>query len=242
MPDPYEALKKAKTIEPEPGLVEQAIAFLVGGLGLSGVPVPTATGAARAMGDSRASRLGEAVAMLAGVPVAGVAKKGIRAFHGSPHDFDKFSLSQIGTGEGAQTYGHGLYFAENEGVARAYREKLKTAPGGRMYEVNINADPEMLLDWDVPLSEQGEGVRKAMEQAYRDQGNNPGLEQFGAEATRRMRQAGIPGIKYLDKGSRAAGEGSRNYVIFDADLVEIMRKYGLLPPLAAGLANEPDAR
>ncbi len=43
------------------------------------------------------------------------------AFHGSPHDFDRFDVSQIGTGEGAQTYGHGLYFAENEKVARSYQ-------------------------------------------------------------------------------------------------------------------------
>ncbi len=48
----------------------------------------------------------------------------ITAYHGSPHDFDKFDLSKIGTGEGAQAYGHGLYFAENEGVARGYRDKL----------------------------------------------------------------------------------------------------------------------
>ena len=48
------------------------------------------------------------------------------AWHGSPHTFDKFSTSAIGTGEGAQAYGHGLYFAENEGVARGYRDALKT--------------------------------------------------------------------------------------------------------------------
>src|SRR5687767_3158774 len=34
-------------------------------------------------------------------------------FHGSPHKFDKFDMSKVGTGEGAQAYGHGLYFAEN---------------------------------------------------------------------------------------------------------------------------------
>ena len=39
--------------------------------------------------------------------------KGIRAYHGSPYDFEKFDISKIGTGEGAQAYGHGLYFAEN---------------------------------------------------------------------------------------------------------------------------------
>src|SRR5262245_438695 len=47
---------------------------------------------------------------------------GIRAYHGSPHDFERFDLSKIGTGEGAQAYGHGLYFAENPKTAKAYRE------------------------------------------------------------------------------------------------------------------------
>ena len=50
--------------------------------------------------------------------------EGILAYHGSPHRFDKFDMSKIGTGEGAQAYGHGLYFAEDEGVARHYRDVL----------------------------------------------------------------------------------------------------------------------
>lgn len=53
---------------------------------------------------------------------------GIRAFHGSPHSFDRFDMSKLGTGEGAQAYGHGLYFAENEGVARGYRDRLAPPP------------------------------------------------------------------------------------------------------------------
>ena len=53
-----------------------------------------------------------------------VARQKITAYHGSPHDFDKFSTAQIGTGEGAQAYGHGLYFAESEDVARGYRDQL----------------------------------------------------------------------------------------------------------------------
>lgn len=48
----------------------------------------------------------------------------IRAYHGSPYDFDRFDASKIGTGEGAQTYGHGLYFAGNEAVAKSYRDQL----------------------------------------------------------------------------------------------------------------------
>jgi hypothetical protein len=52
----------------------------------------------------------------------------IKAFHGSPHDFDKFDASKIGTGEGAQAYGHGLYFAEAEGTARDYKRRLAGNP------------------------------------------------------------------------------------------------------------------
>lgn len=49
-------------------------------------------------------------------------KPAIRAYHGTPHSFDKFDSSKIGTGEGAQAYGHGLYFAEEADVARHYRD------------------------------------------------------------------------------------------------------------------------
>lgn len=42
---------------------------------------------------------------------------GIEVWHASPHDFDRFDLSKIGTGEGNQSYSHGLYFAESEEVS-----------------------------------------------------------------------------------------------------------------------------
>jgi cell division septum initiation protein DivIVA len=73
------------------------------------------------------SKLTMALAELAKRADAGdeAARQGIRAYHGSPHSFDKFSTSQIGTGEGAQAFGHGLYFAEEEAVAKAYRDALK---------------------------------------------------------------------------------------------------------------------
>ena len=32
---------------------------------------------------------------------------------------------------------------------------------------------------------------------------------------------GIPGIKYLDGTSRSSGEGTRNFVVFDEDLVKV---------------------
>ncbi len=42
-----------------------------------------------------------------------------------------------------------------------------------------------------------------------------------------MNKSGIPGIKYLDQGSRGAGEGSSNYVVFNDKLIDIMKKYGI---------------
>ena len=41
-------------------------------------------------------------------------------YHGSPYLFDAFDMDKIGTGEGAQAFGWGLYFAEQHGVARGY--------------------------------------------------------------------------------------------------------------------------
>lgn len=252
---------------------------------------------------------------------------GIRAYHGSPHDFDKFDLSKIGTGEGAQAYGHGLYFAENEGVAKSYRDALsnggassslnaaeqsalewakpyldqsgwdrekaarladKAARGslwgrpdglsaarsteaaallrdqskpigskGNMYEVNIKANPDDFLDFGRPLSEQGDAGVRAMEAitahgrmnsvgpkssagAWADAwSTHPSGPKFGGKRAEELwSEAGIPGIRYLDQGSRTAGEGSRNYVVFDDKLIDILKKYGLLGMAGGAAAAE----
>lgn len=212
------------------------------------------------------------------------------AWHGSPHDFDEFKLDKIGTGEGAQAYGHGLYFAENPAVAKEYQKQLteragvsyKMADGsiyqpsgmdppiamnaildnkqpvdhwldwsaedlnnpqirelvetlrksgppveriqpnaGRLYNVEIDAEPHQLLDWDKPLSEQGEVGAKALSVFERmgftsDPARTLGdikqiaNERFGrgsfkeAEVSNALREAGIPGIRYADQGSREA--------------------------------------
>ena len=49
---------------------------------------------------------------------------GIFAFHGSGQDFDEFSLSKIGTGEGLQVYGNGLYFTDSKDIAKFYKDAL----------------------------------------------------------------------------------------------------------------------
>jgi len=54
------------------------------------------------------------------------AEPGIIAFHGSGADFDKFEIGMINTGEGAQAFGHGLYFTDSEDIARFYRDSTSS--------------------------------------------------------------------------------------------------------------------
>lgn len=54
-------------------------------------------------------------------------------YHGTPYLFDAFTLAHIGSGEGAQAHGWGLYFALNKRIAEAYRERLA---GARTYTYN----------------------------------------------------------------------------------------------------------
>jgi hypothetical protein len=51
-----------------------------------------------------------------------------RAWHGSPHVFERFDSSKIGTGEGAQVYGYGHYFSSQRQIAEWYRKKLAGSP------------------------------------------------------------------------------------------------------------------
>ena len=234
----------------------------------------------------------------------GTTAPGIRAYHGSPYSFDAFDASKIGTGEGAQAYGHGLYFAGNEGVARSYRDALAPtfaprtpeahaanaledtnndvaaatqrlagqinaarAAGasdadvaalrqahsiltndprritGSMYEVNIGSDPAHFLDLDKRMSDHSEAAQNAIRPLMQTDpalkevwlGNPYGSEVYGQlakrvgpeAASKALLDAGVPGIRYLDAGSRAQGEGSRNVVVFDPATIEILRKYGI---------------
>jgi hypothetical protein len=250
------------------------------------------------------------------------------AWHGSPHKFDKFDLSKIGTGEGAQAYGHGLYMADAPDVATEYARNLANrdaanqnrlnahanaqrlakvagdpkyaaddvrfalevnadhpqkelltdtlkflesgdyakplANSGHLYKVDISdakAPQDAFLQWDKPLSEQPKRVQDAMrklgarptdtgEQAYLYlQTKAPGLgaqDRYGQPIKRAedyagglMREAGIPGIRYLDGGSRGAGSGTMNTVLFDDSLVKILERNGVPVEQPGLLAREP---
>ena len=270
------------------------------------------------------------------------------AWHGSPHEFDRFDISKLGTGEGAQTFGHGLYFAENEKVAYRYKqtvsdkafvnkvaqlyddgfspddawEEIKDhwaefSPGeqrlmvalekdawlgfdyphqavnaalrdiraydvspetadavkalGHMYRVKIAGHADRFLDWDKPLAEQSEHVKaalaklgidvtpqrsaaqladdglldatfvgrtgsvaydelaeqlKTMKKSAPDANGFYRFDDGRQSASAALSKAGVHGIRYLDQGSRSAGEGTRNFVVFDDKHIEIVDRNG----------------
>lgn len=221
------------------------------------------------------------------------AQRGAIVWHGSPHKFDAFDSSKIGTGEGAQAYGHGLYLAEDPRVAQSYKEALgagrgdsdadtiarvldavggdgaKAAaelqrraqyaniPGGKerllslaeqarsgidprgsLYKVDLPDDMiARMLDWDAPLAAQKSSTRQAIiKQADRVPGLADAVQPFElgsttgrtindyvsrnlspAQAAQFFRDVGIPGIRYLDGGSRGAGSGTSNFVVFPGE-------------------------
>ena len=73
---------------------------------------------------------GEVIGEMLGPRKGGPMMQELDVYHGTPHRFPateanplgEFDASKIGTGEGAQAYGHGIYFAENPKVASSYRE------------------------------------------------------------------------------------------------------------------------
>ena len=273
-------------------------------------------------------------------------------YHGTPHTLPptarnplgEFDASKIGTGEGAQMYGQGIYTAENPAVAKSYQfmeqnwfdtskakykgksidswyeqaqkdqerafrtkdkvlEKDATARlaywenvmthnhpesvvkqfadpaygwpeatnyaksidlgkfsgiprSGNLYKADLPDEmiPKM-LDWDKPMNKQDASVKKMIAESfpsgyingvYIDPINSPltgraMLDQLAMIANKRnapgfrsaetaLRQAGIPGIKYLDEGSRAKGEGTRNFVTFPGEEknLRILERNGLL--------------
>jgi len=273
--------------------------------------------------------------MFGRVPAGSLA---MNAYHGSPHRFlptaknplGEFAASKIGTGEGAQAYGHGLYLAEHPTVAEEYATKLSkpvttfggkqiseisdpeskrladwiqsnvgvmqfdarhyeanrlfntltpeqqsalgkpsVSDAGSLYKVDLPDDRiAKMLDYDKPLSEQHPDVQSALakldpdtysptgldyspeetgQMIYMRMANSP-LAKTQADASEVLRQAGIPGIRYLDGGSRSGGKGTSNFVVFDPADTTILERNGmtaqdvlaqegkgLVPPVGKGM-------
>ena len=97
------------------------------------------------------------------------------AWHGSPHRFDRFSTEAIGTGEGAQAYGHGLYFAGKKEVAEHYRGAL-SATEDVTFSALTEAQNEAIGGADRQrLARSGERFREALVESQEIYLTIPGL-------------------------------------------------------------------
>jgi len=280
---------------------------------------PLARPVGRAMGE-QAYRMTEDMLQRQGLMPS------ITAYHGTPYNIQGgFDISKIGTGEGAQAYGRGMYYAENPAVATAYKNILskpeftKTAEGielrgqlprmleesyselvakngiqqtnygdvtdivgqrldrqmkdalkandmdwynktadmkmdlarfkenpppnvGNLYKVDIPDKyvPKM-LDWDKPLSEQSKEVQDALAKLEPDLFSPKSMDYDANErgqwiymrlagkttqknATNKLNEFGIKGIRYADEGSRGKEKGTSNFVVFDPKEVKILEK------------------
>lgn len=289
--------------------------------------VQTEAEAIEAAARARADKTGQPVAEVLKSLRDSVAYQ--KVWHGTPYrgiEQQGFELNKIGTGEGAQAYGWGIYFAGKREVAEGYRKTLSAKHGvnpsvvldgqryenpanqgwytndgdfadtpiqlaadwmhgrdmptqedidravadgddfvtwgsnseaeledvltawevydemefgedGQLYSANIPEDSD-LLDWDKPLTEQPQKVREAVGSAYNAALNKPGGHKLRKDpsgmqfyewlsttkggpqqSSEYLQSLGIPGLRYLDGNSRADGQGSHNYVIWDEALL-----------------------
>jgi hypothetical protein len=91
-------------------------------IGYAGMAAPFAAPAAVATAKALAPKAGM---MAENYMVRQGMMQPLTAYHGTPHTIQgQFDINKVGTGEGAQAYGHGMYFAENPAVATEYRKSL----------------------------------------------------------------------------------------------------------------------
>ena len=132
--------------------------------------------------------------------------------------------------------------------AGAYTSLLDTAKKtdvdytgtGMFYEIDLPDEQiAKMLDWDKPLMQQSKEIQSLAKQYGLTDADHMGGDLIAAMDAKRaagaeaMRQAGVPGIRYLDQGSRGTGEGTSNFVVFpgNEDLLTILKRNGgLLGP------------
>lgn len=94
-------------------------------------------------------------------------------YHGTPHKFEKFDASKIGTGEGAQSYGHGLYFAESPEVAKKYQSQLAPERNARDLNtkvgyIKVGDKPINPDNYDIDISQELVDAAKSGKKEFLD--------------------------------------------------------------------------
>lgn len=106
---------------------------------------------------------------------------------------------------------------------------------GVFYEIDLPDDQiAKMLDFDKPLMQQSKEIQNLAKQYGLTDADHMGGDLIAAMDAKRaagaelMRQSGVPGIRYLDQGSRGTGEGTSNFVVFpgNEDLLTILKRNG----------------
>lgn len=131
------------------------------------------------------------------------------AYHGTPHKFDEFSLDAIGTGEGAQAHGWGLYFAGNKDVSENYRRNLTQSVediiyNGKKLDINSNEYETISAIWNFfdAQNDTFEKAQKAYIENYKRyaQSDNETIREFAEKKIRVAENIDYKKIKYNGKG------------------------------------------
>jgi len=143
-------------------------------------------------------------------------EKVVDAYHGSPHKFDKFNTDRIGTGEGVQAFGWGLYFTDLESIAQDYARKLSRV--NTIDEVfdklNLNQDTktfrvrQVLYDF-IPNTSKGEWLLKDIENGL--------YNSFREDEIETLRKFAEYKIKNLYKVSLHKGKTPDQYIWLEWD-------------------------
>jgi len=169
-----------------------------------------------------------ALGLLGAVPLLGMAgragnkmAKGIKAYHGSPHDFDKFDRAKLGEDE------PGFFFTTDPDVAEGYA--YKDGKRGKVYEVEI--DPKFYEEHDW----QGQRWEPEVHDMLWDEFDSYSGD-YGTQGVVVKNISDTAGGSHLVKPKVAD-----NYVAFNPDAVKIVRKYGIPAAIAMGLISASDA-
>jgi hypothetical protein len=114
-------------------------------------------------------------------------------YHGTPHRFPgteanplgEFDASKIGTGEGAQAYGHGIYYAESPKVAEDYR---RSTARNKFLTDSGYFDPSELEHLHVKVNARHGNIDKAIETAKKYATPDEDYPEVAAKAARDLQK------------------------------------------------------
>ena len=184
----------------------------------AGIPMAAQEANRSAMAGDTVGAIANAMAVIpaAKVPIAaakGAATQGIRAYHGSPHSFDRFDMSKAGSTTDPGFLGRGMYFTTDKEAISGSANKYET-------NLALNNPLQIQLDnWGEPKT-----IAAAKALGIAPPSSAQELPEWSKTVSEIASKKGHDGI-VLDYGN--LGYKQKEISVFDDSLIEILRKYGL---------------